>query len=81
MHLLFSSKGKNIACTLASNQIGWDPANSLFNFMKALEIVYRCTTEKLAELFNCDKRTGKTAGTDQGVAIVKEQVNHYRLKF
>jgi hypothetical protein len=59
---------------LACNREGWDSANSLFNFLKALEIVYRCSTEKLFDLINGEKKTGKTSGTDQSVARVKQQV-------
>jgi hypothetical protein len=44
-------QGKNIACTLACNREGWDTGNSFFNFMKAMEVVYRCSTEKLFDYF------------------------------
>jgi hypothetical protein len=68
-----SRKGKNIACTLACSREGWDAGNSLFNFMKAMELVYRCSTEKLFEIFQPDKKGGSTSGTDFGVARVKQQ--------
>ena len=69
------SQGKNVACTLACNREGWDCGNSLFNFMKAMEIVFRCSTEKLYDLFKTEKKTGKTSGTDPRVSRVKDQVH------
>jgi len=68
-----SRQGKNIACTLACNREGWDAENSLFNFMKALELVYGCTTEKLFEVFQSDRKCGSTSGTDAGVARLKDR--------
>ena len=67
-------QGRNIACTLACNRQGWDAGNSLFNFMKALEVVYRCPTEKLFEIFQPDKKGGTTSGTDGEVYRAKEKV-------
>ena len=74
-----SRQGKNIACTLACNREGWDTGNSLFNFMKALELVYGCSTERLFDAFQPDKKGGSTSGTDSGVARMKQRYDQMGL--
>ena len=74
--------GKNLACTLGCNNEEWDDENTIFNFLKMLEVIYKFSSEQLHDYFILEsvEKRNLAANIAEMKNVYKQYSNDQRLQ-